>query len=196
MKKLLILMITALVVLVMSACDELEESTEENAEEVKAANQADKETNANGDNNEEVEMIKSGEPAEVADGTFTVNSVEEANEIQSDNEFIDDVETSGKFVILDVEVKNGKDESINIDSSYFKFITNENKEYDPSSDVDAMMALGDKASYFFLEQINPDLSTDGKIVFEVGEDVVVDESTLQAQTGFFGTETIEVSLTE
>jgi len=196
MKKLLILMITALVVLVMSACDELEESTEENAEEVKAAKQADNETNANGDNNEDVEMIKIGEPAEVADVTFTVNSVEEANEIQSDNEFIDDVETSGKFVILDVEVKNGKDESINIDSSYFKFITNENKEYDPSSDVDAMMALGDKASDFFLEQINPDLSTDGKIVFEVGEDVVVDESTLQAQTGFFGTETIEVSLTE
>lgn len=201
-------MMTVMIVLVVSACDEFEESTADNDKEVEAEEQTENDTNENeeasednqddneGNSEEDVEKIKIGEPAEVADVTFTVTSADEADVIESDNEFIDDAETSGKFVILDVDVENGKDESITIDGSYFTLVTGEDKEYDPSTDVDAMMALGDDASDFFLAQINPDLSKSGIIVFEVGDDVVVKESTLKAQTGFFGTETIEVSLTE
>jgi len=145
---------------------------------------------------DEVETAKIGEPATIADVTFTVNGVEETSEISSGNEFIDDVTTSGKFVILDITVENGKSESITIDSNYFKVITGDGTEYEPNSSGDVVMALGDEATDFFLEQINPNLDKTGKVVFEVSDDVNLDESVLHAQTGFFGTESIEISLNE
>jgi len=145
---------------------------------------------------DEVTEVKVGQPAEVADVTFTVNDVEETTTIESGNEFIDNAETSGKFVILDMTVENGKDESFMIDSNFFTIITKDGTEYDSISSGDAFMALGDSATDFLLEKINPNLDKSGKVVFEVGGDVEVSESVLEAQTGFFGTEKIEISLSE
>jgi hypothetical protein len=174
-----------------ATAEEPEESeSEEEAEDSEA------ESEEASDDTEEVETAKVGEPAEVADVTFTVNSVEETSEINSGNEFIDNVTTNGKFVILDVTVENGKNEAITIDSNYFKIITGEGTEYEPHSSGDVMMALGDEATDFFLEQINPNLDKTGKVVFEVSDDVELSESVLHAQTGFFGTESIEISLSE
>lgn len=43
---------------------------------------------------------------------------------------------------------------------------------------------------FFLEQINPDLSATGKVVFDVSEEVIANpELLMQVQSGFFGTQT-------
>lgn len=142
----------------------------------------------------EVENAKIGETATIGDVGFTVNGVEETSEIDSGNEFIDNAQTDGKYVIIDIDVKNGKDESITINSSYFTLITGDGKEYEPNTDGTVTMAMGDAASGFFLEQINPDLNKSGKVIFETGEDVDINNATLQAQTGVFGTETIEISL--
>src|SRR5699024_147261 len=125
-----------------------------------------------------------------------VNDVEETDEIDSGEEFIDNAETSGKFVILDVTVENDQDEAITIDSSFFKIITDEDKEHESSSDGDVMMAMGDEMNDFFIEDINPGIETDGKVVFEVSDDVDVSKSIMEAQTGFWGTETVEVELHE
>lgn len=137
---------------------------------------------------------KIGEAATTGDVTFTVNDVEESTEIQSGNEFIENATTSGKFVIVDVNVKNGKNEAITINSSFFKIITDDGVEYDPSTNVEVTMALGDAATDFFLEQINPNLDKTGKVVFEVAGDVDLSKTVLRAQTGFFGTESIDISL--
>jgi len=158
---------------------------------------SDKKTEEKDDAKEDdVTGVKIGQPAEVADVTFTVDGVEETSEIESGNEFIDNAETSGKFVILDMTVENGQDESLMIDSSFFKIVTEDGTKYDPISSGDAFMALGDSATDFFLEKINPNLDKSGKVVFEVGEDVDLSETILEAQTGFFGTEKIEISLSE
>lgn len=167
----------------------------ENAE-VEANNNENEATEDSEDNDEEVEKIKIGDPAEIEDVTFTVNSVEETDEISSGNEFVEDAETSGKFVILDVTVENDKDESITIDSSFFKIFTDEGKEHEASSNSDVLMAMGEDVDDFFIEDINPGIETDGKVVFEVSEDVDVSESIMEAQTGFWGTEAVEVSLHE
>lgn len=148
------------------------------------------------DDSEEVEKIKIGDPAEIEGVTFIVNDVEETDEIDSGEEFIDNAETSGKFVILDVTVENDQDEAITIDSSFFKIITDEDKEHESSSDGDVMMAMGDEMNDFFIEDINPGIETDGKVVFEVSDDVDVSKSIMEAQTGFWGTETVEVELHE
>lgn len=155
-----------------------------------------KDSGNNEEENEDVETAKIGVPAEVADVTFTVNEVKETDLIESGNEFIDNAETSGKFVILDVNVENDTDETMTVDSSYFTLITDEGTENDPITSGEAIMALSEDAGDFFLEQINPGLEKDGKLVFEVSEDVDVSKSIIEASTGMFGTESIEISLTE
>ncbi|WP_156291376.1 DUF4352 domain-containing protein [Oceanobacillus salinisoli] len=166
---------------------------EANSEQNKNSSQ---ETADNEETSEEITSAKIGEPAMIADVTFTVNEIEETNEIDSGNEFIENAETDGKFIVLDVTVQNDKSESITIDSSYFKIITGNNVEYDPVTSGEVMMAMGDDMNDFFLEQINPGLSKSGKVVFEVGADVDLPNAVMKAQTGFWGTESIEIDLGE
>ena len=144
---------------------------------------------------EEAKTAKIGEPTTVGNVTFTVNGVEETTEINSGNEFIENATTSGKYIIVDVTVQNGKKESITINSSFFKIIA-DGTEYDPTTDGTVMMAMGDAMNDFFLKQINPNLEKSGKVVFEVGADVNVANTVLQAQTGAFGTETTKISLSK
>lgn len=142
---------------------------------------------------EEVVEVGIGKPATIADVTFIVNSVEETKEIKSGNQFIDNAKTEGKFIILDITVKNDKKESLTIHSSYFKLISADGVEYDPSTDSAVIMAMSDEAD-FFLQQVNPGLSKSGKVVFEVGPNLDLTTTLLRGQTGFWGTETVEISL--
>ncbi|WP_235001638.1 DUF4352 domain-containing protein [Halobacillus sp. Marseille-P3879] len=166
--------------------EEKESSDEKEAEEAAA----EKETESNDE--EEVKNVGVGEGAEIANTTFTVNDVEETSEIDSGNEFIENATTDGKYVIADVTIQNDKDESLTIDSSFFS-ISADGAEYDPVTDGDVIMAMSEEDD-FFLEQINPGLSKSGKVVFEVSADVELADTTLHAQTGFFGTESIEIDL--
>ncbi len=134
-----------------------------------------------------------GEPAKIADVSFTVNSIEETKEISPGNEFIESAVTEGKYVILEVTVKNEKKEALTINSSYFKLITLEGVVYEPNTDGKVMMAMMDEED-FFLQQVNPGLSKTGKVVFEVGENLDLNTAVLQGQTGFWGTESVEISL--
>jgi hypothetical protein len=145
---------------------------------------------------DEVKTAKIGETATVSDVGFTVESVEETNEIDSGNEFIENATTEGKFVIVTAKIENGKKEALTIDSSYFKIKTSDDVEYEPTTDGEVIMAMGDGAGDFFLQQINPGLSKSGKVVFEVPADFNLAETVLYCQTGFFGTESIEISLSE
>jgi hypothetical protein len=140
------------------------------------------------------EIFGIGQKATVADVGFTVNNFEETNEIKSGNEFLENAKTSGKYVIVDVKVENGKKEALTINSSYFKLVTENDVEYEASTDGTVMMAMGDAMNDFFLTQVNPGLSKSGKVVFEVPADLDVTEARLQCQTGAFGTETIQIAL--
>ncbi|MFB4168288.1 DUF4352 domain-containing protein [Virgibacillus sp. JSM 102003] len=148
------------------------------------------------DKSEEGKVKKAGigETATVADVGFTVDNVKTTSEIDSGNEFVENATTSGKFVILDVTVKNDQKEALTIDSSYFKIKSADGTTYEPITDGQVMMAMGDSMGDFFLTQINPGLSKSGKVVFEVSKDLKLKDSVLHSQTGFFGTESIEISL--
>nr|WP_243864157.1 DUF4352 domain-containing protein [Alkalibacillus almallahensis] len=148
------------------------------------------ESSSEGENTTQVGI---GEPAAIADVSFTVNGVEEVSEIDDGNEFTEPATTSGKFVIVDVTIGNDKSESITIDSSFFKLFSSDGVEYEPASDGNVMMNMADEDN-FFLEQVNPGLEKSGKVVFEVGGDLDVASSTLQGQTGFWGTEKVEIAL--
>lgn len=160
-----------------------------------ASNTSESESESSPDPEPEAEVIEVGigTPATISDVSFTVNSVEETKEIKSGNQFIDNAVTDGKFILAKVTVNNSKKEAITISSSFFKIITLDEIEYDPNTDGSVMMAMSDEDD-FFLEQINPGLSKTGTVVFEVGESLDLDTAVLKCQTGFWGTETVEISL--
>ena len=72
--------------------------------------------------------------------------------------------------------------------------TEDDTTYEAVSSGEVMMAMGDEGTDFFLEQINPGLSKSGKVVFEVPADLDVSSAVLHCQTGFWGTESIEINL--
>lgn len=150
-----------------------------------------------GEQEEQEKQVKKagiGEEAKIANVGFTVTDAKSTGKIESGNEFTEDATTSGKFVILDVKIKNKKKEALTIDSSYFKIKTQDGTTFEPVTSGQVMMAMGSDANDFFMTQINPGLSKSGKVVFEVAKDVKLENTVLQAQTGFFGTESIEINL--
>ncbi|MFB5660974.1 DUF4352 domain-containing protein [Alteribacillus sp. HJP-4] len=111
----------------------------------------------------------------VGDLAFTVNEVSEQSEIE--HEFFDTLTTEGKFVVIDITVNNNDSEARIIDGEMFRLLGSEETEYKSSTDAD--MNLNDDTG-FFLEEVNPNMSTTGKIAFEIPED---ENFTLQVSSG-------------
>lgn len=169
-------------------------STEKKEETPEKEVEKEEETPKEEPEKEEVKAVGIGEKATIADVTFTVNGVEESNEIKSGNEFIENATTEGKFIIVDVKIENSQKEALTINSNFFKIKTDDETEYEAVTDGEVIMAMGDDMGDFFLEQINPGLSKSGKVVFEVPADLDLSKAVLYCQTGFFGTESIEIRL--
>ncbi|SFJ43830.1 protein of unknown function [Halobacillus dabanensis] len=167
------------------------EATEANAEASSTDEGGEEESS---EENTETKTAKIGEPSTVDDVTFTVTDVRETSEIDSGNEFIENATTSGKFVLVNVTVKNEKKDALTIDSSYFKLNAG-GSEYDPTTSGEVTMALSSEDD-FFLTQVNPGLEKSGTIAFEVGKDVEVSEAILKASPGFWGTVSTEIQLSE
>ncbi|MDP4552922.1 DUF4352 domain-containing protein [Alkalihalobacillus macyae] len=140
----------------------------------------------------EVENAKIGEEASTDDVAFTVNNAESVDTIKDPDGFMEPVTTSEQFIKLDVKIANNQKEAITTDASFFKLVTAEGTEYNPKNDGDIMMVMSDKT--LFLEEINPGLSKEGVVVFEIPADVSMEDLTLQASAGFWGTKQVNIDL--
>lgn len=135
-----------------------------------------------------------GDTVNVGDMVYTVNSKTTADQVGPS---IAPTSAKGKFLVIDLKVKNNSDKAVTVDSSFFKL-----KHGDKTFDADSTGSLsanqgndGSITNSFFLEQLNPDLEMGGKVVFDLSPETV--ESTdlqLQVQTGVFGTETEVINL--
>lgn len=118
-----------------------------------------------GSNNKE---YKIGETAKNGDLEVTVNSVEITNQVGPSV-----LPTTAKdtFVVADVTVKNNANDSLTIDSNMFKLKSGEKTaNADSAGSVSANQSEdGLITDSFFLEQVNPDSTTEGKIAFDVSE---------------------------
>lgn len=139
----------------------------------------------------QAKTIGVGQPAKIDNVSFTVNKVTTQKQIKGD---LQTAKASGKFVILDVSVKNNKKKSITIDSSFFKINTSDGTSYDASSDGDVMMAMGSDMTDFLMKQINPGLKKSGKIVFDVPANLDLSKAVLHCSAGFWGTKTVDIKL--
>lgn len=135
----------------------------------------------------EEKSAKVGDPLKVGDVVFTVHSKTTANNVGG--EFGEDAE--GKFLILDVSVKNEGKESITTDASFFKLKSGDTT-YEASSSA---AVYANENAEFFLAQVNPGIENKGKVVFDVPADAAKsNDLILQVQTGLFGTETGTIKL--
>lgn len=125
-----------------------------------------------------------GQEVEVGDVFFTAHGTSTAQNIGGEY----GVNAQSMFLIVEVTVRNEKDEALMVDSSFFKLMSGE-RTYD--SDGGAGIYANEDTN-FFLDKINPGVSVTGNVVFDIPADLA--DPKLQVQTGFFGTETGVITL--
>ena len=73
----------------------------------------------------------------------------------------------GNFVIVDFNFTNGKDEAATLDSESFRLIDNQGREFEVDTDTYEYVPMGKD---IFLEQVNPGVSKEGRVIFTVAPD--------------------------
>lgn len=120
-----------------------------------------------------------GEEIKVGDVFFTANEVTTATNVGGEYGST----AQSQYTIVNVTVRNEKNEAITVDNNFFKLLSGE-RTYE--SDGGAGIYANEEAD-FFLTSVNPGVSLTGNVVFDVPADL--ENPQLQVQTGFFGTET-------
>lgn len=136
-----------------------------------------------------------GDVAMVGDMSYRVISAQTATEVGPSFAL---TKAKGTFLVLKIEVTNNANESALVDSSFFALKSGE-KKYDADSTASLWANTQEDGgnNSFFLESLNPDLTMDGIVVFDVSESVATAvDNVLVAQTGFWGTETVDILLTD
>ena len=133
------------------------------------------------DKKEEAKVYQIGDLVETGKLAYKVTNAESKSELKSDNEFIESATTTGQFILIDIEAFNNDKDARMIDSSMFKILDDQSREFNPSSDSEVMMVV-DGAMDFFLQDINPGLSKTGQLVFELPADAK--SYSLQVSSGF------------
>lgn len=177
MKKLAGITMLSLGLLLAAGCSETEVSNESVKTEAK-----------------QEKTYKIGDAVNVGDMGYTINSKETATQVGPS---VLPETASGKYLVIDVNVKNSGDEAVTVDSSFFKL-----KQGDKTYEADSAASMsanqgedGEIKDSFFMQQLNPNSEMNGKVVFDLSPDVAeASDLTLQVQTGMFGTETENISL--
>ncbi|MBY7665036.1 MULTISPECIES: DUF4352 domain-containing protein [Staphylococcus] len=145
------------------------------------------------DNNKTYKM---GETAKNGDLEVQVNSVETANQVGPS---VAPSYPKNSYVVVDVSIKNKGKESLTIDSNMFKL-----KSDDKTFDADSAGSLaanqaetGSIKNSFFLEQVNPDSTAEGKVVFDVSDAVAnAKDKKLEISSSLFSSKKVTFDLSD
>ncbi len=107
------------------------------------------------------DVAKVGQAVTNAGTTYKVTNVKTAKQIGDPN--LLGARADGTFVIVDLQLTNNKDETKTFMDANAKIKTSDGKEYETSDK--ALMAFGDDS--LMLKDIQPDLTTTGKLAFEL-----------------------------
>ena len=91
----------------------------------------------------------------------------------------------GVFVVVDLKVRSAKSESVTLTDNVFQLEV-DGKTYDPDSDG-TIAAVGAGDDPFFLEDIGPDATTRGKVVFDVPKSALKKDVAMRFNELGFGT---------
>ncbi|ARJ14882.1 Telomeric repeat-binding factor 2 [Staphylococcus lugdunensis] len=121
-------------------------------------------------NNNSNKTYKVGETAKNGDLEVTINSVENTKQVGPS---VAPTNAKGTFVVVNVKVKNKGKDALTIDSNMFKLQSGDKSlEADASGSTSANQAENGEINHsFFLERVNPDSTAEGKIVFDVSDNI-------------------------
>ncbi|GEK58328.1 DUF4352 domain-containing protein [Marinococcus halophilus] len=175
----LVLVVIIIMIIVMATGGDGEESSGDSSNNEGSS----EESNASEDGDSEEETYGTGEEVQVGEVTYVINGMETAS--SAGIEGLEE-EASGIYIVLDVEVTNNGNEAITMGSSYIKLLNGDNT-----------YEADDFNSELFVEEINPDSTATGDVVFDVNEDVAEAEGLqAQVQEGAFGSNSAKVNLNE
>lgn len=103
------------------------------------------------------------QPVVVDTLTWRVRAARTAATVGS--EFINET-ANGIFVIVDVSVRNGKDESVTLSSDQITLVAG-GKEYEGDTAAQLSLTAADGGEALLFEELGPDLTQDGTTVFDV-----------------------------
>lgn len=158
--------------------DTAEQASTEPADTETSSNDTAKEENKEEPKEEEKKAFGMGEEVAVESLAYTVNGVEELTEIK--REYMDSLTTSGKFLIVDLTIKNSDKKARFIDSEMFRLVDADGTEFSSNTEADMYINNGDLG--FFMQEINPKMDMTGKVAFEVPADAT--DLQLQVSSGF------------
>ena len=142
----------------------------------------------------EEKTYKIGDDVAVGKMEYKVNSVEVVKQVGPS---VLPTNAKDTFLVVDLSVKNAGDKAVTVDSSFFKLKADgKTFEADSAASMSANQdENGNITNSFFMESLNPDMQQTGKIVFDIPEaQANAQNNVLQAQTGYFGTETVSIAL--
>ena len=141
----------------------------------------------------EKQVFGMGQDVTVGKVVYRVDGKEVADTVG--NEYVNST-AKGKFLVLNVTVTNNGDKAITVTDDFFKLYKGKTEfKADTTSTMYANQAANGYSAAFFLQELNPESTLSGKVIFDVSEDTINDPSTqLQVQTGIWGTQTEKINL--
>ena len=141
----------------------------------------------------EKQVFGIGQDVTVGKVVYRVDGKEVADTVG--NEYVNST-AKGKFLVLNVTVTNNGDKAITVTDDFFKLYKGKTEfKADTTATMYANQAANGDSAAFFLQELNPESTLSGKVIFDVSEDTNNDPSTqLQVQTGIWGTQTEKINL--
>ena len=141
----------------------------------------------------EKQVFGIGQDVTVGKVVYRVDGKEVADTVG--NEYVNST-AKDKFLVLNVTVTNNGDKAITVTDDFFKLYKGKTEfKADTTATMYANQATNGDSAAFFLQELNPESTLSGKVVFDVSEDTINDPSTqLQVQTGVWGTQTEKIKL--
>ena len=141
----------------------------------------------------EKQVFGIGQDVTVGKVVYRVDSKEVADTVG--NEYLNST-AKGKFLVLNVTVTNNGDKAVTVTDDFFKLYKGKTEfKADTTATMYANQAANGDSAAFFLQELNPESTLSGKVIFDVSEDTINDPSIqLQVQTGIWGTQTEKINL--
>jgi len=132
-----------------------------------------------------------GDSLVAGDFTWKITDVSTTTEIGQNigDTFIGE-KANGVFVILSVEVKNTGKSAKYLSDSYIKLIDDQNREF--SASTAAAIYMQPQGSALMFEQLNPGITKNGKVVFDVPQGLKV--ANVKITSSLFTTESYTIKI--
>ncbi|MDP1418566.1 DUF4352 domain-containing protein [Peribacillus simplex] len=173
---------------IASGGDEEETSTETKSDTKATETTAKPEEKKEEPKKEAPKQHQVGDVVKVGKLEYTVKGVEETQKISN---VLGDKTTEGKFVIVEMAIKNLDKKERMADSNMFK-IKADGAEYGADAELD--MYVNEGGIGFFLETMNPNISKTGKVVFELPTEAKAYNIEVSSGAGWSGGEYEQIKL--